>query len=431
MTNSKKEGLDSRKAALDLLDAVLIRRRPLDEAVEAHAGLRLLEPRDRGFARLLAATVLRRLGALDALVRGCLGHALPPKARPAGQVMRLGAAQLLYLGQPAHAVVDTAVDLSPPPYRKLVNAVLRRLAREGAARLAGLDADRLSIPDWLWESWVKDWGLAAARRIASASLAEAPLDLTVKSGAAGWAEKLGGIVLPSGTVRLAKAGAVTELEGFAEGGWWVQDAAAALPAQILGDVRGLKTADLCAAPGGKTAQLAQAGALVTAVDRGEARLSRLQGNLARLGLEAQIVTADAAQWQPPEKFDAVLLDAPCSATGTLRRHPDLTHLKKPEDAAKLAQAQLRLLHAAARMLKPGGRLVYAVCSLAKAEGEEVCARALAEGAPLRLDPIRPEEIAGLPEAVTAEGFLRSFPDHWGWAGGLDGFFAARFTAALT
>jgi 16S rRNA (cytosine967-C5)-methyltransferase len=430
MTNARNDGLASRKAALDLLDAVLIRRRPLDEAVLAHSGLRLLESRDRAFARLLAATVLRRLGALDALVRSCLEHALPPKARPAGQVLRLGTAQLLYLGQPAHAVVDTAVDLAPPPYRKLVNAVLRRLSREGEARLAGLDACRLSIPVWLWESWAQDWGEETARRIANASLAEAPLDLTVKTDGPGWAARLGGVLLPTSTVRLEKPGLVTELEGFQEGAWWVQDAAAFLPARLLGDVRGQRVADLCAAPGGKTAQLAQAGADVTAVDRGETRLSRLRENMERLGLTARIVAADASAWTPEEKFDAVLLDAPCSATGTLRRHPDLAHLKKPEDAGKLAQAQLRLLNAAASMLKPGGRLVYAVCSLAKAEGEEIAARALEGGAPLALDPIVPAELPGLAEAVTKEGYLRSFPFHWQDMGGMDGFFAARFTAVF-
>lgn len=414
----------ARRAALSALDGVLRRRRSLDEAVEG-----ALADADRAFARRLAATTLRRLGQVDALVSACLSGKPPPGA--VTDVLRLGAAQLLFMGVAPHAAVDTSVELARqagfPGHAKLVNAVLRRLGREGAAMVAAQDGardpGRLNTPDWLWESWSAAYGEDTARAIAAAHLAEPPLDITAKDPAA-WAAPLEARVMPTGTLRRAAGVQVSALPGHDDGAWWVQDMAAALPARLLGDVDGKRVADLCAAPGGKTAQLAAAGARVTALDRSEPRTRRLRANLARLGLDAEVVVADAARWRPEAPFDAILLDAPCSATGTLRRHPDAAWLKRPEDVAKLAGVQDALLDAAAAMLRPGGVLVYCVCSLQPEEGPGRIAGFL-ERAPVRLEPVRADEVGGLADLVTSGGVLRTLPCALAAEGGMDGFFAAR------
>jgi 16S rRNA (cytosine967-C5)-methyltransferase len=339
-------------------------------------------------------------------------------------VLRLGAAGLLLLDTPPHAAVATAVALARSrglaPFAGLVNAVLRRVAAGGAASLEDFDGPRLDTPAWLWSSWGP-----LARPIAEAHQREAPLDLTPKPGAG---LPLDAEALPTGSLRLPPGTRVTDLPGYGEGSFWVQDAAAALPARLLGARPGEQVADLCAAPGGKTAQLALSGAEVTAVERDAGRLARLRGNLARLRLEAALVEADALAWSElggvPGSFDAVLLDAPCTATGTIRRHPDVPRLRRPKDVETLAGTQRRLLAAAARLLRPGGRLVYAVCSLQPEEGPAQVGRL--DAAALVPDPIRPGEIPGLPEAVTPEGWLRTHPGLWPERGGMDGFFAARF-----
>ncbi|MFQ5467524.1 MAG: transcription antitermination factor NusB, partial [Kiloniellaceae bacterium] len=384
------------------------------------------------FARLLATTVLRRLGQLDALIDACLERPLKPKLAGARDLMRLGAAQLLFLGTPAHAAVDSTVRLARGPraagYRGLVNAVLRRLARQGAGLLADQSPARLNTPDWLWDSWVAAHGDSATRAIAEAHLGEPPLDLSVADPAARaeWAARLDAAVLPTGTVRLAPGhGDVARLPGYDEGGWWVQDAAAALPARLLGDIAGRCVLDRGAAPGGKTMQLAAAGARVTALDISPRRVARLRENLARLGLAAETVVADAATWRPPALFDAVLLDAPCSATGTIRRHPDIARLKRPADVTALSAVQDRLLAAALAMVAPGGVLVYAACSLQSEEGAARIEALLARGAPAERDPIGAGEVGGLAEAITAEGDLRTLPCHLAGAGGMDGFHACR------
>ncbi|MGI4941442.1 MAG: RsmB/NOP family class I SAM-dependent RNA methyltransferase, partial [Janthinobacterium lividum] len=323
---------------------------------------------------------------------------------------------------PAHAAVATAVALARArrltPFAGLVNAVLRKVAAAGPAALDGLDAPRLDTPAWLWASWG-----ANARAIAEAHTREAPLDLSLRPGAA---EPDGATSLPTGTARLPAGTRVQDLPGFAEGAFWVQDAAAALPARLLRVQPGERVADLCAAPGGKTAQLAAAGATVTAIERDAGRLRRLHENLARLALPVEVVQADALAWTPPDLLDAVLLDAPCSATGTIRRHPDVMRLKRPRDVADLAAGQDRLLAAAAGMLRPGGRLVYAVCSL---QPEEGMARAAAAPPGLRPDPVRPEELPDLLGALTPEGWARTHPGLWAERGGMDGFFIARFVRA--
>ena len=413
-----------RAAALELLEAVLRRAKPLDDALAGQENLARMDARDRGFARLLAATTLRRLGEIDQAIQPMIERPLPAKANPVADAIRLGGCQLLFLGTPAHAAVGETVALVSglgglAGYKGLVNAVLRRLDRERPQTDPGRNT-----PDWLLESWNGAYGSATARAIAAQHLLEAPLDLSVKEDPETWARHLGAELLPTGSLRIAEpSGPVEDLPGFAQGAWWVQDAAAALPALLLG--RPARAIDLCAAPGGKTAQLAAAGASVTAVDRSPARLERLTRNLGRLGLQANTFAADATSWQPEEPAEAVLLDAPCSATGTIRRHPDLPWLKRASDLAKLTQLQERLLANAISMTRPGGLIVYAVCSLHPAAGIDRIEALLASGAPVAREAIHAEQIGGLAELLTPAGDLRTLPCHLAGLGGMDGFYAAR------
>ncbi|MBM3565405.1 MAG: methyltransferase domain-containing protein [Alphaproteobacteria bacterium] len=419
-----------RAVALRLLQAVLGRRAPMDQAIENDPALHALAPRDRALVRLLLATVLRHLGQLDAAIGACLDKPLPRNAETVRNALRIGAAQVLFLKTPAHAAVSTAVALIPPRFGRmkgLANAVLRRLTREGEALIAAQDGPRLNTPDWLWRRWAAFHGEDACPRIAAAHMVEPPLDLSVRNDPDGWAERLGGTVLPTGSVRLRESGNIADLSGYSEGAWWVQDAAAAMPVKMLGDLAGKTVFDLCAAPGGKTAQLAALGARVTAVDRSAARLKRLKENLDRLGIAAECIAADAAAWEPAAPADVVVLDAPCSATGTIRRHPDIPYGKSADDIARLAQTQARLLAAAAGMVAPGGLLLYCVCSLEAEEGPDRIAPFLAANPSFRPEPPRP--FPGCESFLTREGYLRTLPCHWPERGGLDGFFAALFRKA--
>jgi 16S rRNA (cytosine967-C5)-methyltransferase len=429
-------GLAVRRIAADIVEGVLRRNRPLDELLdggENSAALAALPDRDRALTRALVAVVLRRLGTLRHLLEFYLDRGLPAKAPRLETAMLLGAAQILFLDVPDHAAVDLSVRLAQEDrpashFRGLVNAVLRRMAREGKERLAALDTVLLDTPPWLMQRWIATYGEAIAREIAAANGREPALDLSVKNDAPQWAEKLGGRVLPTGSVRAIVHGAVTALPGFDEGAWWVQDAAAALPARLLGDVAGKRVADLCAAPGGKTAQLVVAGANVTAVDRSAPRLKRLRENLTRLSLDAELVCTDAAAWEA-EPFDAILVDAPCSATGTIRRHPDVPWLKRPADILKLAALQRRLLERAVALTKPGGAIVYCTCSLEPEEGAAIVADLLARDQSVRRVPIAPAEVAGESAFISADGDLRTLPCHLpdtdSRLAGLDGFYAAR------
>ncbi|HET7191826.1 MAG TPA: transcription antitermination factor NusB [Pseudolabrys sp.] len=427
-------GLAARRIAADILDGVLRRRIALDELLSgknAHPGLPALADRDRALTRRLAATVLRRLGTLRHLVGGFLDKGFPADAPRAETILLLGAAQILWLEVPDHAAVDLSVRLAQADrraarYAGLVNAVLRRVAQKGAAAPAQ-DAAR-DTPEWLLNRWRKTYGPDVAQAIAAAIGHEPALDITVKENAASWAERLRGRVLPTGTVRTLAHGAISLLPGFTEGAWWVQDAAAALPARLFGDLRGLNVADLCAAPGGKTAQLVLAGGRVTAVDRSPARLNRLRENFTRLSLQAEMVAADALEWSAGP-FDAVLLDAPCSSTGTIRRHPDVPWLKSEAELATLASLQQRMLDCAVEILKPGATLVYCVCSLEPEEGEDQIAALLARDSRVARHPVTAQDLFGLAEFVTPQGDLRTLPHQLPDAdpqwGGLDGFYAAR------
>jgi 16S rRNA (cytosine967-C5)-methyltransferase len=429
-------GFPARRIAADILDNVLRRRRPLDEQLEevaAHPDYAALAERDRALVRRLVTSVLRRLGTLRHLLGQLLERGLPADAPRVETALLLGAAQILWLDVADHAAVDLAVrlvqaDRRASRYAGLVNAVLRRIAREGARRFADMDQTVLDTPAWLMARWVKNFGAQTAHAIAAAHAREPALDVTVKGDAEHWAEKLGGRVLATGSVRAVVHGPVSQLPGYGEGAWWVQDAAAALPAKLFGDLRGRTVADLCAAPGGKSAQLASAGAHVVAVDRAPARIERMRQNFARLRLEIQTIAADATQWRGGP-FDAVLLDAPCSSTGTIRRHPDIPWIKRESDLAALTALQTRLIDQAAKLLKPRGILIYCTCSLEPEEGDAIVRDLLSRHPNLCRLPISADEFHGEAEWITPDGDLRTLPCHLAdddsRMAGLDGFYAAR------
>jgi 16S rRNA (cytosine967-C5)-methyltransferase len=432
---SAGKGVAARDAAVSLLRGVTVERRSLDGLLDTDRAFLALDPRDRALARAIAGTALRRAGQIaDALGR-LITRPLPKRSGRLRQNIEIAAAQILFLDVPPFAAVSVAVDQAGADrdarhFKGLVNASLRRLVENRDAFLAAQDAAALNLPAWLRSRWLAAYGEATTRAVASALLLEPSLDLSAKGDPAALAALVGGRLLPTGTVRLVPSGPTENLPGYADGAWWVQDAAAALPARLLGDVAGKSVADLCAAPGGKTAALAAAGAHVTALDVSAERLKRLSANLARLGLAAGTVAADLLAWQPAEPFDAVLLDAPCTATGTIRRHPDIPFLKRPDDIATLAATQARMVDKAVALLKPGGTLVYCTCSLEPEEGEEQLARALHRH-PVQLLPVAPAEVGGLAGLVTPAGAVRTLPSHLPDAaeprlGGLDGFFIARF-----
>lgn len=415
--------------ALATLQPVFFNERPLGEALDA-ASRADIASRDAGFARAIVMTVLRHLGQIDAVLAAFLREPLPVRSGPSEIILRMAAAEMLFLNVAPHAAVSSSVDLaSADPrarhFKGLINAVARRIASEGANAIGALDAERLNMPPWAWDALVASFGEETTRAIARAHQTEPPLDITPKSDPVEWAKRLEAEHLPTGTLRRAAGGRIEDLHGYAEGAWWIQDAGSALPAKLLGDVHGKTVIDLCAAPGGKTAQLAAGGANVVAVDHAAERLARLRENLRRLNLSADAVTADAAEWRPPQLADAVLLDAPCSATGTARRHPDVLWRKDASDVLAQKQIQHRLLDAAASMVKPGGTLVYCVCSLMIEEGEGVIEPFIETHAHFERQPIVADEVGGEANFVTAKGDLRTLPSHWADRGGIDGFYAAR------
>ena len=419
-------GLAARLAALHLVELALDRRGGLEEAME-HKPFASLEPRDRGLARMLAMTLLRRLGAIDKALEAKLAK---PPSDAAMMLLRLGAVQLLYLDVPAHAAINTTVQLaqrnrSTERYKNLVNAVLRGLDREPPPEPSA----ETYAPGWLFTRWSAAYGAEAAMAIAAMIPKEPATDLSLRdpATAAVLAEAIPAQPLPCGSLRVSERGDVTAWSGYVEGQWWVQDAAAAIPARLLAVQRGESAIDLCAAPGGKTLQLAAAGGAVVALDRSAPRLRRLIHSLERTGLGADVVCANAETWADERQFDAVLLDAPCSATGTFRRHPDVLWGSSPSDIAKLAAVQNRLLDASARRVKPGGRMVYCVCSLEREEGEDQITAFLKRHPDFALSKVAAGE-GGAPRASVGDaGWVRVLPHHIG--GGMDGFFAARLLRA--
>lgn len=435
-------GLTSRRVAADILGNVVHRKNTLTSEVDprsGHALYRELDVKDRALARAIVSVALRRRGQIADLLEKLVDRPIPEKTGRAEDILHVAIAQILFLEVADHAAVSLAVihagrDRKARPYKGLINGVLRRLTREREELIAGQDELRLNTPQWMRERWEATYGVETTRVIAAAHLREAALDLTVKSDAEGWAERYEGIVLPTGSVRLVLRGSVEKLPGFSKGEWWVQDAAAALPAKLLGDVSGLKVADLCAAPGGKTAQLAAAGADVTAVDISAARLKRLDANMKRLKLKVKTVAADLLEWQPDEPYDAILLDAPCSATGTIRRHPDIPYLKRLKDIEALAEIQAALLERVAGWVKPGGVIVYCTCSLEPEEGAAQIDALLARSDAFQRMPIDATEVPGLEGSITPAGDLRTLPgaleNENPQLSGLDGFYVARLRRSL-
>jgi len=418
--------LTARAAAVRAVADVLARQIPLELALSNQLGYNAMDSRDRAFARLISATTFRRLGQIDGVLKAFVKQT-PPRLVMAA--LQTGAAQILYLGTPAHAAVGETVDLlkSNPKtkgFSGMVNAVLRRVSERGPA-LAAAIAPQENLPKWLRVSWEKAYGRPAMRKMARAVFSDPPLDLSVRGNTADWAKRLDGEVIGPQTIRLPHIGTVTDLEGYGEGQWWAQDVAASLPVDILGDVSGLSVLDMCAAPGGKTLQLASRGAQVTALDRSEDRLLRMKDNLVRTSLSAELVCADAREYSHIDGFDIVLLDAPCSATGTFRRHPDVIHNKTPRDVQSLVKLQKQLLKVAAALVKQGGSLVYCTCSLQKDEGEDRVSHFLTDMPEFRLNPILTDSVLSIPQSVTAEGYIRTQPQFLAEKGGVDGFFIAR------
>ncbi|MCC3303858.1 16S rRNA (cytosine(967)-C(5))-methyltransferase RsmB [Sneathiella sp. HT1-7] len=419
---------NSRAAAVRLLTRVLQKRQPLEEALDPV--LQGFPPRDRALARAITSTALRHLGVIDALIDKMLDRPLPEKALDVRHILRIGITQILYLNIPSHAAVHDTVALVPDrsKHKGLVNALLRRIDRQGEKLLSKIDIPRKNTPLWLWDAWTVHYGEETARRIAEAHLTEAALDISVKSDPKKWAEALDAEILPTGSLRRATTATLVDLPGFEEGDWWVQDAAAAIPAALLGNVAGKQIIDLCAAPGGKTAQFAAAGAEVIALDRSKNRLKRLEQNLERLNLTVTVKVGDAESFTPDQQPDGILLDAPCTSTGTLRRHPDVAYLKSQADVDKLSELQTRLLDHACAILKPGGVLVYSVCSLQSEEGEAQIEALLSRNPAIQREPVQAEEVGGVSDLINSDGDIRTLPYHMG---GMDGFYAARLRKIST
>lgn len=411
-------GTGLRRSALRLLDAVLRRGDPLDLA--AHAATQGLAPADRAFAIAIVSETLRWMGDIDALIDGATTQTLPDDVKSRA-VLRLALAQLLVLETPAHAVVSTALPLVDGGPRRLVHAILSR-AQQEEWRLP----ERASLPAPVAERWAAEWGAAVADAATTAWSAPPPIDLSfaAEPNMSEWSDA---VSLGERHLRLPRGQAVEAMPGFNEGNWWVQDLAASLPARLLGAGAGRHILDLCAAPGGKTMQLAAAGWDTVAVDSSAKRLARLRDNLARTGLSAEILQADIRTWEPARPADAVLLDAPCTATGIFRRHPDVLHRIEPRQIAEMAELQAVLLARAARWVKPGGTLVYATCSLERAEGEDQIAVFMSDHKDWKIEPVGAHELPS--ELVPdAHGYVRTLPGMLAGAGGFDGFFVARLRA---
>ncbi len=425
-------GLRSRRAAMEVLEGVLRQDKPLEEASEVSKLFLALSARDRSFTWLLVLSCLRHLGEIDSLINRFLKRPLSEKSYRVKNLLRLGAAQILFVGTPNYAAVNSTVNLAEgnlAGYRSLINAILRRVVREGREYLKGCDAAYLNTPKWLWDSWSKEYGLKNARNIAEMHGREPPLDITVKESEI-WEDVWEGQRLLGSSMRLYPETSVAEIAGFQDGRWWVQDVAATLPVKMLGEINGEEVIDLCAAPGGKTAQLCDAGAKVFSVDISSRRLKTLKENLDRLSFSSNLICADIRTWKPEDQVNFVLLDAPCTGTGTIRRHPDILHRRTPDQVVRSAQLLDELLANAAAMVKVGGTLVFSTCSLQPQEGPDRVDFFLASNPGFIRAPLGKKigsEVGAYPTKV---GYLQTLPSCMADRGGMDGFFAARLKRAV-
>ena len=431
------QGVQSRLVATTLLTRIIDDGRNLDALCDRNHGIKpfvALEDRDQSLARAIAVTALRNRNRIEFILKRLMKRPPAKKARFLIHSLHIASAQILFMDVPARAAVNIAVstignDKRTKRFRQLTNAVLRRMAREKEVLLE--ESRNVSpFPDWFAKRLRSDYGRDNVARMAALMQHGASVDISVKSNAEKWAEKLGGFVLPTGSIRLKSTTRISDLPGYEEGEWWVQDAAAAIPAKLINAGKGAEVLELCAAPGGKTAQLANWGYKVTALDISETRLERLKINLERLKFNVTTIQADILDWEPDDLFDAVLLDTPCSSTGTLRRHPDVLWSKSSEDIADLAELQFALLNRAITFVKPGGSIVFSNCSLLKQEGEDLLARIVRSSGDIALSRIGSEEVPGISEMVNGQGALRSMPFHlpnekFPEFGGVDGFFACR------
>ncbi|MBK66509.1 MAG: MFS transporter [Rickettsiales bacterium] len=427
----ENSNLASRQCYLDLLNQILHKKQPLDQVLDRDKGYASFEARDRAFIRLLLATTFRNLRQIDALIDICVDQKNKKLDRRLKDILKLGLTQTLFIENAEHAAVDTAVEITKltkglAQKSGMVNAILRRSLREKEVLLEQV-SDIKNCPDWLYQIWVEDYGSEIADKIAKANQDQAPLDINVKKDAIETKESLKELceVIETGVFRLKQSISVVELAGFEEGDIWVQDFSSALPVKMMPDLNGKDVIDFCAAPGGKTAQLCDLGANVIALDRSKNRMIRLEDNMRRLKLNPEIVISDALEWKADNDVDAILLDVPCSATGTIRRHPDMPYQKQEGDIEKLAYLQARLLTHASSMLKSGGTLIYCTCSLQKSEGEAQVLEFLKQHSNFKIDPINPDELDGLSKLIDDNGFIRALPFYLKEKGGMDGFFVAR------
>ncbi|MBO5997431.1 MAG: MFS transporter [Alphaproteobacteria bacterium] len=409
-----QEVLKSRQLALNILSHVLHQKQNLDDVFDKETTA-LKDNREKAFIRMLVTTALRRLGQIDFILKQLLEKPLPAKANAVYDILRLAVCQILFMQVPQHAAVSTAVDLAKTPrlsfYTKLINGTLRNLCRN-IEKFQNV-SEELNTPEWLLNSWIKAYGKTVAHKIALANLTQPATFVSVKENPSFWAEKLNGKVNETDSVELPENAYIPDLDGFSDGAWWVQDAAAAIPVLLFDNLKGKKVADFCAAPGGKTAGLITKGAIVDAFDISEKRMKRVKENLDRLHYKANLIVQDANKIDGKEIYDAILIDAPCSATGTIRRHPDLYFHRTADDIKKLNQAQLKLLKTAHRLLKKKGQVVYCTCSLQKEEGESVIeqVRDLFKVCPVQNPKLKPY--------IQENGFIRTFPFQ-----NKDGFFMA-------
>ena len=439
MTDAQHNPIQSRQVALDLLLSVLDKKQPLDIMLDRNEAYRALDQRDRAFTRMIVSTTLRKLGQIDDLIRRAATQSRPPSPPALYCLLRLSVCQICFMDVPDYAVVDSAVRLAERNnmvrQKGFVNGLLRTIGREWKDWVKKQDAGKINIPAWLLKYWIADYGLRCAAEIALASQSEAATDITLKQthdpaapDMQHWADMLDATILPTGSLRLHQPRPIPDLHGFDDGDWWVQDASSALPATLFpGDIHGSTIVDLCAAPGGKTAQLAAQGANVIAVDRSAQRLKRLHENLERLKLgdHVHVETADGSVWKPQQKIDHILVDAPCSATGTIRRHPDVMHLRDISDIERMQKAQQKLLRNAWDMLPVGGVMIYCTCSLQHAEGEHQIAAFLDANTNARRLPVQAAELGDLSEIITPDGDVRVLPQTLTTTGGMDGFYIAR------